>query len=406
MKGVIKIRNYFIIALILIFLAVFLLYWLKMEGEGEKAFILLIRMTYENRGENAWFLRESDRTMGLFMNNSWQTVYLVSTSHPIERFGLDSNGNPIILLNLTKEMLLPGERVSYSITYKLIFRRRYLPSLSEVASGTLNDISEDLRRKYCGPTSFWQSNLSILENEARRIVGTETKVLTILRWIIRWIASNIIYAPSEIPKYPIETFSSGLGDCDDQSNLLITLCRIVGIPAYLQLGCIYVPHYNQSSRLWSEHLSLREYGVSWHGWAMVYVPPWGWLPVDPTCVSSVLLRTDQLNAILCSAVMQYYTFQYMNITVADYIAETRNMKVLLESNGLYVCRESVMEEVKSQSPPQIKIPMLPFAIQLLWAEKISPAREFKFTAKTYFLKSTQFSRLNLKNFARKCFKKF
>jgi len=369
MKDAIKLRNRFITIAVILISAAFLLHWLKVEGERDRVFMLVIKVTYENKGENVWFLRESDRMIGLFMNNSWQTVYLVNTSHSIERFNSDANGNPIILLNLMKERLLPGERISYSATYKMVFKRRHLPTLSETSSGTLNDIPEDLKRKYCGPTSFWQSNLSILENEARRIVGTETKVLTIIRWIIRWIASNILYAPSEIPKYPIETFSSGLGDCDDQSNLLITLCRIVGIPAYLQLGCIYVPHHNQSSYLWSKHLSLREDGVSWHGWAIIYIPPWGWLPVDPTCVSSVLLRTDQLNAILYSAVMQYYTFQYMNITVTDYIAEIRGVKEFLESNGFYICRESVMWEVKSQNPPQIKIPLLLITTQSLWVKR-------------------------------------
>jgi transglutaminase-like putative cysteine protease len=160
-------------------------------------------------------------------------------------------------------------------------------------------------------------------------VGAETRVLTILRLIIRWIASNILYSPAEFPRYPNETFSLGLGDCDDQSNLLIAFCRLLGIPAYLQLGCIYSPYYNQTSRFWSERLSIRQVKVSWHGWAMVYIPPWGWLPVDPTCVSGLILRVDQLNAITSSAVIQYYTFQYMNIVVTDYIAETRSLKNLL-----------------------------------------------------------------------------
>lgn len=346
-------RSYLLFTLILIVVSVSLLFWIKEQSVLERSFILVIKVTYENRDNDVWFLKESDRTIGLFMNNSWQTAYLMSASCSIERIDRDLDENPVALLDI-KRMLLPGEKVSYEVAYRLVYDRRYLPPISEAASGTLNDIPEDLKKKYCESTYLWQSNLSALKDEVQKIVGAEKRVLTILRLIIRWIASNILYSPAEFPRYPNETFSLGLGDCDDQSNLLIAFCCLLGIPAYLQLGCIYSPYYNRTSRLWSERLLIRQVKVSWHGWAMVYIPPWGWLPVDPTCVSSLILRVDQLNAITSSAVIQHYTFQYMNIVVTDYIAETRSLKKLVEPNEFYIYEESIMEEMRSQSYSQIK----------------------------------------------------
>ena len=53
------------------------------------------------------------------------------------------------------------------------------------------------------------------------------------------------------------------GDCGFQALLFITLCRMAGIPAHWQSGWFITP-----------------YEASPHDWAIIYLPEFGYLPVD------------------------------------------------------------------------------------------------------------------------------
>lgn len=362
-----------------LFLA-FEMYRAKYGSPPGRCFELVVRVTYENRGGESWNLREDDMILGLFVNNSWQTAYLMGSSHPAKSFHRDPDGNPVMALNLGDGVVSPGGRLSYNATYKLVYRERRLPEISEEASGTLDDIPIHLKEEYCRPTSLWQSNISTLRETALLIAGNETRALRVLKNFIAWIAGNIGYESSEVPRYPIETFSQRLGDCDDQANLLITFCRAVGIPAYLQIGCIYMPWYERFSHYWSGHLLIRQVGVGWHGWAVVYVPPWGWLPVDLTYVEGDL-RSEPLNAIICSAVIKHPTFQYINITITDYVSETRLLKEFLEGSEFYVYEENIMEVIWEQCPmgplPTGLLSMRIIYISTAVLRKYAPESEFE-----------------------------
>ena len=311
---------------------------------AERIFSLTIRVTLENRNTQiVWNLTESDRAIGLFANNSWQEVYLTRTSHGVERTYRDSNGNLMAILDFSRRAIEPGGKLHFNFTYILIYRERMLPSVSENESGKIYDIPEELRRRYCQPTKLWQSNISVLMEKALEIAGDETNVLKIVKRFIMWITKEIRYRSSELPRYPIETFSSGEGDCDDQANLLITFCRAVGIPAYLQVGCIYIRGWSSSKSYYDGHLLFKQVEVGWHGWAMVFIPPWGWLPVDLTYVEGDL-KSEPLKSITASAIVKHFTFQYMNITELDYAAEARALKSFLESHEFYIYEEDIMRE--------------------------------------------------------------
>ncbi|UCC28363.1 MAG: transglutaminase domain-containing protein, partial [Candidatus Bathyarchaeota archaeon] len=126
-----------------------------------------------------------------------------------------------------------------------------------------------------------------------------------------------------------------------QAILLITLCRIVGIPAFLQIGAIQT-HQLLNPSYWDSHLEVVQKWIGWHGWAMVYIPPWKWLPVDLTYVFGGL--DNPLNAITNAAVTSQITIQYMNISQTDYVASSRNEREFLTSNNFYVFIEDEMIE--------------------------------------------------------------
>ena len=314
---------------------------------ADQSFILKITSTLENSSpqRSIWNLSKEEKTIGLFMNNTWQTVYLLNASYPISEFHTDKDGNPIVSLSLPKSSILYGENLTIQIFYRIILKPHSLPEISIRNSGTLDDIQEELKRRYCQDVGPWQVNGSEIRKLALEIAGNETNVLLLLKNFILWIKQNVYYRTRGLPRYPAETLSERAGDCDDQANLLIAFCRVIGIPAYLQVGCIYLPGRDSGVTYWNGHWMLRLTRIGWHGWAMVYVPPWGWLPVDLTY--SPASSYDPIEAIRNAALLRHPVAQYANITETDYIASSRSYREFLLSNGFKIYEHDVMfEEAK------------------------------------------------------------
>jgi len=307
-------------------------------------FVVKSSITYFNNGTKTWSFTKEDRAVGLFMNNTWQTVYLVNHSHPVEGVEVDEDGNLMAILQFNKTRLNFGEKINYTVTYRIISKTRVLPNINEGGSGTLNEI-KGVPEAYLGGGGTWLINDPKLRTLAHSIAGNETKVLTILKGFIQWIKdpTHIEYRVHEVPLYPNETYAEGKGDCDDQAILLITLCRIIGIPAYLQIGCIYLPRQRPPpSTDWKGRRTIVERDIGWHGWAMVYVPPWGWLPVDLTFVWQY---SEPLDTIRRAAVTSQRVIQYANIIEWDYVTSARQGKDFFETNDFYIYVQDEMIQV-------------------------------------------------------------
>jgi transglutaminase-like putative cysteine protease len=204
-----------------------------------------------------------------------------------------------------------------------------------------------LKEEYLGAEGPWLVNNTELQSLAYNVTGDESNVLTIIKNLVAWIAANIQYEAHEVPQYPDETLTSRRGDCDDQAILLITLSRIVGIPAFLQVGALYKQSQLNTS-YWKDHVDVVQKNIGWHGWAIIYIPPWGWLPVDLTYIFGGL-RGDPLNAITNAAVTRQSTIQYMNISRTDQVASSQESREFLQTNNFYVYIEDEMVDV---TPPR------------------------------------------------------
>jgi transglutaminase-like putative cysteine protease len=319
------------------------------------SYIIRSTVTYSNQGANIWNLTEEDRTISLFMNNTWQTVYLANHSHPLQNVTVDEDGNPIAVLQFQPQ-LDPGKNVSYSVAYQVLSRPRSLPRITVEESGTLaDDKLKDLRQKYCNESYTWQIGNQKIREQAHAIAGNETNVLKIVKEFIEWIWDNIDYPfPSEphkvlheVPLYPNQTLHYREGDCDDQAILLITFCRILRIPSYLQIGCIHQPSQYSNNTSWNGHVTNVARRIGWHGWAIVYIPPWGWLPVDLTYPKGGF--GNPLNAIKTAVVLDTRTIRYMNISERDYVASAWAYRELITENGFYIYAEDEMTQTSRQS---------------------------------------------------------
>lgn len=310
-------------------------------GFSDAEYLIKTTVTYSNNGTEDWDLTEEDQTIGLFMNNTWQTVHLTEHSSPIEKRDTDEDGNPIAILQLPKR-LEPGESVNYTVTYNVESKQRSIPYLDEEEAEDLTEIPAHLTDKYCVEGDTWQINDRTLQQKARTIAGNKTNVLLIVKRFVAWIwdPNNIRYDSYEGPRYPNETLSSGKGDCDDQAILLITFCRIYGIPSYLQVGCIYDYGSTTEQSSWNGTVTSVLRHIAWHGWAMVYIPPWKWLPVDLTYTWGG--KETPLNAIRTGAVTSQNTIQYLNISKREYVASSRKYRDFLIENQIHIYQEDEM----------------------------------------------------------------
>lgn len=297
-------------------------------------------------GTRIWNLTKDDRTVALFMNTSWQGVEFKNATYPLETVENDEDGNKIAAMELPITQLYPGENVSFTVEYGIVSKPRTIPNISEEQSATLDEISSDLKKNYTGAEGSWLLNEPTLEGLAHQIAANETRVLSIIKNFVGWIKRNISYTTHEVPFYPNETLIARMGDCDDQAILLITLARIMGIPSYLQVGAIYMPEQGLvDETYWDNHVRAVQEKIGWHGWAMVYVPPWGWLPVDLTYVLADL-SSDSLNAIRYGAVVWQKTIQYMNFSKVDYVAASRQARSFILENGFFVNLKDEMIEIQ------------------------------------------------------------
>lgn len=304
-----------------------------------------------NGGADLHRLADNDRRIYLPLNTSWQTVYIVESSYPVQNKTYDSDGNRIAYLDVMPLYLRSNELVVVNVTYHTNVYAKEIPQLDETLSGSLSEIPQELKRDYCQPIGPWQFNRTswkYLSTIANATVKNEGTVLRILYNFVNWIGKNVGSPSKEHfrPLYPNETYGQqnfeqgkrGEGDCDDQANLLITFCRIVGIPAYLQIGCIYLPTEQYDSKkdsgLYEGHLSIEERHIGFHGWAMVYVPPWGWIPIDMTWGYDQ--SKGPSSATTKSAIMTVNAIAMLNVIKTDYVLEDEEWSKNLVDSNLYV----------------------------------------------------------------------
>lgn len=122
------------------------------------------------------------------------------------------------------------------------------------------------------------------------IVGEETNPAKKARLIYDWFGSGELrysfareYSTLRcIPEYVLD---NKYGDCGQHALLFITLCRAAGVPARWSSGWVIYPQFQNL-----------------HDWTEIYLPPYGWIPVDPDynveLATGYLTLTDDQRAFL------------------------------------------------------------------------------------------------------------
>ncbi|MBN1846112.1 MAG: hypothetical protein JW810_10550 [Sedimentisphaerales bacterium] len=134
--------------------------------------------------------------------------------------------------------------------------------------GSLDDIPPDIRRRYTANGSKYLTDDDYIQTLVKKIVGQENNPYYIARKIFDHVRENLEYKLEGGWNAAPVVLKRGTGSCSEYSFCFIALCRAAGLPARY-VGAIVVR---------DDDASMDDV---YHRWPEVYLPGYGWVPVDP-----------------------------------------------------------------------------------------------------------------------------
>jgi transglutaminase-like putative cysteine protease len=200
------------------------------------------------------------------IKNSYNQKIVKEVSYsfpPNDVFVEKENGNEIAFWNLTKE-LKENDSLEIVRSFSAVtFDYQVKPSGKDVLK-YWDSIPDSLLNFYTKPEPFLEQT-KVMKDTVAEIVKGLNNPLNKAKNIFKWVRKNMHYVYPPKKRGAEEAFASRSGDCGQYSALFISMCRIAGIPARQKSGFHFTPE-NTGSHVWSE----------------IYLPPYGWLPVDAT----------------------------------------------------------------------------------------------------------------------------
>jgi transglutaminase-like putative cysteine protease len=130
-------------------------------------------------------------------------------------------------------------------------------------------IPADVRRRYLVDTLKYDVKNPVIQKAVKEAVGAERNPYWIARKIYRYIHKKMHYEMVGGWDVAPKLLQRGSGSCSEYSYVFISMCRAAGLPARY-VGSLVVRKDDAS------------YDDVYHRWVEVYLPPYGWVPVDPS----------------------------------------------------------------------------------------------------------------------------
>jgi len=180
--------------------------------------------------------------------------------------------------------------------------------------GNISNIPNKIMKKYQTSTEFWPQNSSIFHDPS------------LLEWFEEdylkdWIMASVPYIRSKI-KSPeklearvgvFRALNEGVGDCDEFTDLFLTLTRRRGIP---------------SRRLTGYHIQNDPHTAIPHAWAEIYSPIVGWITIDQALLNIgkhtdnyVILKIEEFHSNLADYFVNFANKTQVNF---EWIRKTPN----------------------------------------------------------------------------------
>jgi len=309
------------------------------QVELEAEYLYVHEFMLENRGLESYVLR--DLSLGIPLNTSTQTSYVMNCT-PVGNMQNDAQGNSYVVFPET--ILEPGGSLTIRTTIRVLTTTPTIVGSEE--SECLSSIPLELINQFCkreGPFLADDPGIvSLARNIMRGSNCTQGNVLTIVEDMTNWIDQNVRNETHMPPLYSNETLLAKSGGSDEMANLLIAMCRAIRIPAYLQTG--FIVSSNETTTYLDGH--FRSEGLVGHAWAVVYIPPLGWVPVDMTHYDS---SQGPVSHITMSAWASGLVIQGSNVISQDYVAELKNWTKVLNDKNIYELDSNKLTTLKYET---------------------------------------------------------
>ncbi|MBP7497346.1 MAG: hypothetical protein KA792_06765 [Bacteroidales bacterium] len=134
--------------------------------------------------------------------------------------------------------------------------------------GKTEDIPLEIKKMFLADDEKYQKNNPVIQKGLKEAIGDEKNLYWSARKIYNYVMSHLYYEMSGGWNTAPTVLARGNGSCSEYSFVFISMCRAAGIPARY-VGSIYreAPVF---------------YDDAFHRWIEIYLPGYGWIPVDPT----------------------------------------------------------------------------------------------------------------------------
>lgn len=164
--------------------------------------------------------------------------------------------------------LNPGEKTNIQVSSVFETHNvRYFIYPEEV--GELSAIPDKIKNKYLADDEKYQINHKTIREIIQKVVGDEKNPYWILRKINQYLIGHLHYIMDGAWDTAPTVLSNGHGSCSEYSFAFIALCKAAGLPT----------RYVGST--WNKKGMVHMDDV-YHRWVEVYLPNYGWIPIDPT----------------------------------------------------------------------------------------------------------------------------
>lgn len=135
--------------------------------------------------------------------------------------------------------------------------------------GVLGEIPRDISDRYLIDDAKFDLKNDIIQKAVKEAVGGDTNPYWIARKIFNYLIQKLEYERVGGWNVAPAVLERGNGSCSEYTFVYIAMCRAAGLPARYA-GSIVIRNDDAS------------YDDVFHRWVEVYLPGYGWIPVDPS----------------------------------------------------------------------------------------------------------------------------
>ena len=157
----------------------------------------------------------------------------------------------------------PGKQVKFGYNARILTHRIFY----DIKADKVNSKYPKQVIPYIKPTTIYPANAKLVKQILEKIISGESNTYYRLLKCYDYVR-NLKFELTRGAVPVTKVLKTGICQCSDATEVFITFSRSLGVPARY-CGGIYLKE------------SLGSVNDT-HAWAEIYLPPYGWLPVDPT----------------------------------------------------------------------------------------------------------------------------